>query len=565
MAYSRTLQHFTSSQELASIWASSQNYLLNQLVLNDDILYRATIDHTSSSTFTTDLGAGKWVAISSSAVSGVKNYISNSNFEDNTTTGWSLFNTTLTNKIPTGSITAGAASITSFAVDSTTPIAGTYDLRVASSGVLAAGQGFISDAFTIDREDQAKPLTFSFAYEKVSGTVDFSGTSNNTFAVYIYDVTGSTWIQPAGVYNLVQGSGVGIASGSFQSTATGTQYRIAVICVTATSGAVEMRFDDFQLGPQKVLAGAAVSDWVSYTPTPQGFTASAIEGKWRRVGDSVEVKARAVMSGTTGGAYSISAPFVVDSTKFPASLPNNFYGTGGYYDLNLNQGYIGTSFVTSGASPVIGVYGPAGSQWQVSTVPVGFGVGDIFTVDITYPVQGWSSNTVLSQDTDTRVVAASVYRSGANQSVSGSSDVKIQWNGKNNDSTASFDSATNYRWTNPVSGVIKGSGFIGINATAASAVILVNLYKNGSPVKTIGLMSSSASTSTSIPFSFQIELKAGEYLEMYVNPSGKPSQFKAIPQFLTDHNGISNAFPVPQRSPLVRQFHAFTRQTQQRL
>lgn len=357
-----------------------------------------------------------------------KNYVENPSFKTGTTAGWGLFNTTLTNKIPTGSITAGAASITSFAVDSTTPIEGTYDLRVGSSGAITAGHGFISDAFTIDREDYAKVLGFSFAYESVSGTMDFSGTSANTWAVYIYDVDGAAWIQPAGVYNLVQGSGVGIASGTFQTTANGTQYRIAVVCITATSGAVEMRFDDFQLGPSITVQGAAVTDWVSYTPTTSKFTASAIEGKWRRVGDSVEVKVRAVMSAVdtlSPGAYSISAPFVADTAKFPASLPNNFYGTGGYYDLSANQGYIGTSFVTTGSSPVIGVYGPAGSQWQVSTVPVAFGAGDILTMDITYPVQGWSSNTVLSQDTDTRVVAARAFVNSPQTVASGAIDVIV--------------------------------------------------------------------------------------------------------------------------------------------
>jgi microcystin-dependent protein len=189
--------------------------------------------------------------------------------------GWGLFNTTLTSKIPTGAITAGAASITTFGASSTTPLSGDYSLRVASSGAITAGHGFISDAFTIDRQDKAKVMGWSFSFEAVSGTMNFSGTNNNTWAVYIYDVDGAAWIQPAGVYNLTQSSGVGIASGTFQTTATGTQYRIAVICITATGGAVEMRLDAFAVGPQKVLQGPSgpVGEIIatgSVTP-PQGF------------------------------------------------------------------------------------------------------------------------------------------------------------------------------------------------------------------------------------------------------------------------------------------------------
>jgi len=60
MAFNRTLQHFTSSQELATIWASGQSYILNQIVIQSNALYLCLIAHTSSLSFATDLAAGKW-------------------------------------------------------------------------------------------------------------------------------------------------------------------------------------------------------------------------------------------------------------------------------------------------------------------------------------------------------------------------------------------------------------------------------------------------------------------------------------------------------------------------
>lgn len=193
------------------------------------------------------------------ATGGSKNYLTvykgnpgNGNFESGSTTGWSLFNTTLTSLIPTGSISAGAASITTFNTVSSGQLALNYSLQTASSGVWAAGQGFLSDAFTIDLEDKSKVLGFNFYYSVISGAanLNFSGTSNNTFAVYIYDVTNSAWIQPTGVYSMIQNSGSGIASGSFQTTSNSTQYRIAILAINASAGAATVYWDDYSVGPQ---------------------------------------------------------------------------------------------------------------------------------------------------------------------------------------------------------------------------------------------------------------------------------------------------------------------------
>ena len=587
MAYNRTLGHFTSSQELATQWATAQSYIVDQIVIENNIIYICDIAHTSG-TFATDLSAGKWTALTTGVPvtianggtgqttqtaafdalaptttagdlivhngtdnvrqgigtdgqvlvadntqpnklkwatlqQGAKNYITYGTFENGATTGWSLFNTTLTSKIPTGSITAGAASITSFAVDSTTPIAGTYDLRVASSGALTAGQGFISDAFTIDREDQAKPLAFSFAYEAVSGTMDFSGTSNNTFAVYIYDVSGSAWIQPAGVYNLVQNSGVGIASGSFQTTATGTQYRIAVVCITATAGAVEMRFDTFQLGPQKVLAGAAISDWVSFTPTGSWAANTTYTGRWKRVGDSVQVQASLSLTGApTATRLTINLPsgLVIDNTKRSGGASatiNNIFGTGKTFDgatavHNLTVAYESTTAVA------VSYESTATAQLNnvTNTSPFTYNSGDVLDIEYTVPITGWSSNTVLSQDTDTRVVAARYGVSGARTPTT----IKaVNYDSKIFDThgavtTVSGDVA-GWKFTAPVSGFYEVSITSAVTSGATTNSIFI--YLNGvqnialSTVNDLNLHSGSG----------VLEMKSGEYID--IRSDGTPT------------------------------------------
>lgn len=71
MAFNRTLQHFTSSQELATPWASGQSYILNQIVIQSNALYLCLIAHTSGLSFATDLAAGKWIALTGGSGSNV--------------------------------------------------------------------------------------------------------------------------------------------------------------------------------------------------------------------------------------------------------------------------------------------------------------------------------------------------------------------------------------------------------------------------------------------------------------------------------------------------------------
>ena len=415
MAYNRTLQHFTSSQELASPWTSSQSYLLNQLVLNNDVIYRATIAHTSAASFATDLAANRWEIITSVS-SDTKNYILNPKFNSGNTGSWGVFKTTLTSQIPTGSIGAADAGF-SITATSTTPLSGAYSGLLASTGVLAIGNGLISDAFTIDREDQAKVMGFSFYYEAVSGTQSFAGTTANTWAVYIYDVTNSAWIQPAGVYNLTQGSGVGLCSGTFQTTSNSTQYRIALICITATSGAVSLEVDDFQLGPQKVVYGSPVTDWVSYTPTIN-WTAGVgfgVYGRYRRVGDSLHAQVYIPISGlVTATQLRINIPsgLTIDSSKIPGVISfNQTIPVGTWSGLRTGSAfYNGVVDIASSNSVWLSVN--ANGNVVTNTVPVTWDNGDYISCEFFAPVTGWSSTVQMSQDTDTRVVAALATKSG---------------------------------------------------------------------------------------------------------------------------------------------------------
>lgn len=356
-------------------------------------------------------------AISSSGAQ--KNYLGtvngingNGDFELNSTTKWSLFNTTLTSLIPTGAITAGAASITTFATTATNKLAGAYSLNVASSGVLAAGAGFISDAFTLDREDRATTQVIRFAYSVESGTVNQSGSSSNTFAVYAYDVTNSKWLQPSGVYNMAGSSKV---MATFQPDSTCLSLRLAIVCINATSGAVSLLFDDFAVGPQINSTVPVITDLVKDTSlTINGMTATAIQIFKAQRGDTLKLRGFATAGAVGATVFSIPLPagLRIDSTKMPTS-PTQV----GWLDRHTSTAQ---AFAGASAGPWL-LYYDGGTTLDRIFMSVGpnsntvsaantnnFNNGEGFSFELEVPILGWSSNVNASTDTDSRVCALRV-------------------------------------------------------------------------------------------------------------------------------------------------------------
>jgi hypothetical protein len=463
---------------------------------------------------------------SSSAVgSGLKNYLTtyknnpgNGDFETGDTSGWSKFTTTLTGVIPTGSITLTAGSINTFQATATTPLAAVYSLLIGASGSLGVGQGFISEPFTIDLEDRAKVLTFSFAYQTVSGTMNFSGTSSNTWAVYIYDDTVDAWIQPAGVYNLVQTSGAGLATGTFQTTSTSTSYRIAVICInTATN--ISMEFDSFFVGPQISVNAPAVGDWQAYTPTFTNLgVVTGTDFKWRRVGNILEIigygKSATVASNQR---FTLPAGLNIDTSVSGVSATNTL----GFF--NRLPAAAGSTVTTGGlfydsalGTQVLRLQTRSDTGLYETTATSAISNNEGFSCRAFVPIQGWSSNTVASADTDTRVVVARAQRT-TTQNLNNNAETKVQFDLVNEDTHGSFDSTTNYRYTIPVSGRYIISGSICVTFTGNNGSARAILYVDGSSVDRRGnsYVTSVSTQQNFVNFSFERNLNAGQYIELY--------------------------------------------------
>lgn len=475
-----------------------------------------------------------------SPVSGAKNYLSvyngntgNGNFEFGNTTGWSLGTVgTLTNNLPTGTPTFGSGASGNLSISAVTSgaIAGTYSLSYASSSATTQGNMVASSAFTIDTEDQAKVLTVKFYYSPTvnPSNGNFSATSSNSFAWAAWDVTNSAWLSSAGNFCINQSSGVGYCTGTFQTASTTASIRFVVYNANASSGAITMLFDDIFIGPQTAPIGPAVGDWISFTPTGSWNTNTTYTGYYRRVGDSADISIRASLSGAPNNtSLTINMPtgLTIDTTKMAGGSAQPIAGVG--YVVAASNTYVGvllgnnaTSVLVRYAQTLTGA-NPVGvvTNNLNATTPATFASGDAVTFNFKVPIVGWSSNSVQSSDTDTRVVAARAQNATATIT---SSLSDVTWTTVTDDTAGSFSATSNtIPYIIPVTGYYDFSSQLQITATpTANNTTDIAILKNGSVIAEYqyNYGSSSQTGGVSIPLSAQsVKCNAGDTIKVQVS------------------------------------------------
>jgi len=586
-------------QELATIWASSTSYVVNQLVLQDEKLYRCAVAHTSGGTFIADLQAAYWVEISASAVSGI-NYVTNPNAEVDTS-GWATYaesdavtfqdagdtvtlnshglsngtaisftsitsttgisintlyyvvnaatNTfqvatsvggsalalttngsgTLVRSIP--KLGTGGSPAVTFTRNTSSPLRGDADFRAAKDAANRMGQG-VSYDFTIDDADLAKVLTLTFDYELITATGTYA---NADLVIYlIQDPTGTpVVIQPAGYRVLSAASALPQRQiATFQTSSSVKSYRLCVHVASVSATAYTLAIDNVSVGPQVVQYGAPVTDWQSYTPTVTvgsgTITNFSVTGKWSRHGDTLKITGDITFSGTPSAFSEIfvsyPAGLSVDTTKLQVggsggpiiglssaldsgtalySGVANYAGTTVLLKPNAINTHVGT----------VGVFEPAYAQ----NFPITFGAADRITWQAEVPILGWSSTVQMSNDTDTRVVAAKIYQSSA-QALSAGAITKATNMVAEFDSHGAWNSGT-ARYVAPVAGYYRVSAVASILTGATTERVAAYIYKNGSN-SIFAAATGNAVGSAAVTPSGILSLNAGDYIELYVSLEG---------------------------------------------
>ena len=363
--------------------------------------------------------------------SGERNFITNGDAEAGTT-GWATYADAAATRPVDG--TGGAASVT-FTRSTGSPLEGTGSFLFTKDAVNRQGQG-VSYDFTVDSAYKAKVLQIQFDYIVSSGTFVAGSTSTDSDVIaYIYDVTNSTLIEPSSIKLLSNSATISDKfRASFQTSATGTNYRLILHCASTSASAYVLKIDNIKVSPSNYVFGTPVTDWQTFTPTGTWTTNTTYTGRYRRIGDTAEIQYNLVLAGAPNAVVltlNMPAGLTIDTSKFPGTIlndnailgdliikdsgTNSFLGTIAYGGTTstLTPGYMSEAATVLTAPAAIN-----------ATSPITFAVNDQIGVTARVPIFGWSSSVQTSDQADTRTIA-------------------IQGNGTpNNTVTASLSKAT---------------------------------------------------------------------------------------------------------------------------
>ena len=353
-----------------------------------------------------------------------RNYVAGSSFELGLTPGWVTYADAAATT-PVDGI-GGSPNVT-FTAQSGSLVRGLFSGRLTKDAVNRQGQGASFD-FTIPAADTGRPVSIAFDFLASAAYVA------NDVGVYIYDVTNATLITPAAI-NVAAGKGT---FKSFFVASTSTSYRLILHVASTNASAWTLDTDNFQVGQQPILSGAAVTDWQAYTPSStQGFGTISSPNVWyRRVGDSIEISAR-FTTGTVAGSearWELPTGLTIGTFSTAQSVgrwTRNVAGTA------VKQGIVtavsGVSYLTFGLDDTATAQSPFTNQNGNAL----FGSTESGAFFARLPIANWSSNTTMAE----RAVEEYAFNTGA-VTAAGGSDTSSFGNGAVGTLINSFNSAT---------------------------------------------------------------------------------------------------------------------------
>jgi hypothetical protein len=426
------------------------------------------------------------------------NYITASDAESSSA-GWNRYQNTASATPVSGTGGTPSAS-TTFGTTTTNPLRGLSSFLLSKDAANRQGEGLSYD-FTIDRTDRAKVLTVSFDYETGGSFVPAGFGVASDLQIYLYDVTNSLVIQPAGY--LIDGTGKHKAT--FQTASNSTSYRLIFHIASTNSSSWTFKFDNIKISPETTMQGVPVSDWTSYVPASTAGLGNATTNlQWRRNGGSVEVRGTLVAGSTVASEARVSLPSVVSDPGLPTI---SHAGTYARSPSTSNHGGLvliepGVSYVTfSDPGTWSGVSAASLSKVLGNSMA---SAGETISINFSVPIQGWSSNVAMSNDTETRIVSAK-----AGGSVGSTTSAPLLFPTVEFDTHGMYSPSTG-KFTVPVPGYYELSSYIN-----AAVTIVYDAVINGATAKPFMC---SAPTTGRTSGSIILKLNAGD--TVYVQSEG---------------------------------------------
>lgn len=384
--------------------------------------------------------------------------------------------------------TGGSPNVTT-ALNTTNPINGSKDFTLVKDAANRQGQGWAT-TISIPLAYRAQSLKVSIKTLVTSGTfVAGSNGVDGDVIWYFYDVTNFKLVEPSNIKILSNSTTI---SDVYEATVqfdynTASVRLIAHVSTTSTS-AYTIQVDDVTLTPQTYVYGTPVSAWQSYTPTYSSVgTVTNSQVYYRRVGDSLQIQGGATIGTVTAAAMFMTIPagYTIDTSKI-ASTTYGIFGIGSRVAAN------------SGANYAIGYA-------NSTTVFVGFEASntiynsnDNIQFNFTVPIVGLNSTVQMSDQADTRVVAAKSNTAGASGSLGAAFNTTTFSGTISLNTHGAWSGAT---FTVPVAGNYQVSSILEIVHASVSVgnTIAVAVFKGSTQLESSAIRVSSTSVLTYSP------------------------------------------------------------------
>jgi hypothetical protein len=366
----------------------------------------------------------------------------------------------------------------------------------------------------VDLVDLGKELIISFEYSADAGV------STGDFEVVVRNLDSAvdiTILDADLSYTGGHGSPTKFV-GKFQTDATDNTYALRIRPTFSFGTARTLKVDNIQVGPDKLLPGAIITEWQSFVPTGAWTTNTTYTGQWRRVGDSMEIQYTASTSGAPNAAnfyFDMIPGYTIDTAKLSTNAPSAF--TVGHGSV-LNGGVLVWSATGSISANKFFMYAgtTGGADALITQVsPFAYGASDAITFIAKVPIVGWAaSNLISTQENLFSTVTTKANRATSTQNLTAGVFTKILFNAKSIDKFNNFDTTLG-RFTASKSGNYSVTSGLSYNGPAANQVVDVVLRKNGTAIswarsQAIGGVSGGTNDT------FQIDLIKGDYIEIWV-------------------------------------------------
>lgn len=269
-------------------------------------------------------------------------------------------------------------------------------------------------------------------------------------------------------------------------------------------------------------AGLSGSDWVSFTPTGGWTTNTTYTGKWRRVGDSMEVQVFVSLSGAPNAAnLTINLPsgYSIDTSKLSSGTGSQGHGYGIISDTGTRTYDCTPTYASTTSVTIQDLDDTVASNVVSNTSPFTFVASDFIDVKFIVPILGWSSNLLISNQDEARSVALEATAATCTGSIANTTLNDIIYGTTVRDTHGGYNNSTGV-YTVPVTGQYAIAGSVAITGTYANnGSIYLYLLVNGTTKKIGHAVNASSSGATSVGISVgSIDLVAGDLVKLQSYP-----------------------------------------------